>query len=236
LLPIAIEAGCDAHSDSTATQPPAIEASPAAASAFLSAEAKAPEIIIGRMNVDVGKDRVPTSDPALADRTAVFLRGAPAIEGRIVDVVVLRAAKPSHVAAVLDALRQEKATGANMKTDSRDGATETLPVAFVPTLPDCATVAWIAKDAAIDVWRAGGGVAKRVLRGLAGPDLTLGLEAVEKQGSNCAASQFALGADDAMTWGLVFDLGRAALHAPWTRTSSAVLVTAAIPGRRLSIR
>ena len=43
-----------------------------------------------------------------------------------------------------------------------------------PRVADCTTVAWIAKDAAIDVWPAGGGTAKRVIKGLAGPDMTLG--------------------------------------------------------------
>jgi hypothetical protein len=112
----------------------------------------------------------------------------------------------------------------------------TLPVSLSSRLPDCATVAWITKDASVVVWPAGGGLAKRVIRGLAGPDLTLGLEAMRRCAAACEATQFAAGADDAMGWGLVFDLTMGALHASWTRTSAVVLATTPVPGRRLTSR
>ncbi len=122
-----------------------------------------------------------------------------------------------------------------MKTETRDGATQPLPVALVRSVPDCTAVAFIGKTASIDVWPAGGGTASRVGRGLAGPDLTLGMDAVHKVTERCQASQIAVGADDAMTWGLVFDLAMEALHQPWTRTDSAVVVVDAVPGRKLSL-
>jgi hypothetical protein len=193
-----------------------------------------PDIIVDAANVAVGGDRVPTSEPALADRVAVFVTGRPMVAGQTVDVVAMRNAKPSHVAAVVAALQRAKATGANMKTEGRDGATQKLPLSFTKNLADCTTIAWIAHDAAIDVWPAGGGTAKRVVRGLAGPDMTLGMDAVRKQSSGCGASELVVGADDGMTWGLVFDLASAALHLPGARASAAVLVTNATPGRKLA--
>jgi hypothetical protein len=36
-----------------------------------------------------------------------------------------------------------------------------------------------------------------------------------------------------MTWGLIFDLATSALSAPGARASAAVLVTSAVPGRKL---
>jgi hypothetical protein len=132
-------------------------------------------------------------------------------------------------------LRQSKAAGINVKSEARDSTTQALPLGLPTRLPDCATVAWIARDASIDVWPVGGGAAKRILRGLGGPDLTLGMEAMRKDASECEATQFAVGADDGMTWGLIFDLAIAALHQPWTRTSAAVLVTGATPGRKLVV-
>jgi hypothetical protein len=196
-------------------------------------EIQAPEIIVDHASVSVGKNRLSATEPNLADRVSVFLRAAPKIEAQTVDVVILRNARPSQAVAVLAALRQSKALGANVKSETRDGATKALPVALVAKLPDCATVAWIAKDASLDVWPAGGGRAKRVPRGLAGPDLTLGMDAFRALAESCEASQFAVGADEAMTWGLVFDVGLEALHQPWTRTSAAVIVGDATPGRRL---
>jgi hypothetical protein len=207
----------------------------ATSSALATVEPQAPEIIVDHANVAVGKSRVSAVEPHLADRLAVFLRGAPMIEGRVVDVVILRNAKPSQAVGVIDALQQAKAAGAQVKTETRDGATKPLPIAFVNKLPDCAVVAWITKDAALDVWPAGGGRAKRAPRGLAGPDLTLGMDAFRVLSESCEASQFAVGADEAMTWGLEFDVAMEALHQSWTRTSAAVVVAVATPGRKLTL-
>jgi hypothetical protein len=208
---------------------------PAAPPRAAPAEPQAPEIILDHNNLDIGRSRVAAGEPALTDKALVFLRGAPKIAGHIVDVVALRGARPSNVAGLLDALQQAGATGANVKTETRDGATQGLPAALVRSLPDCTAVAWIGKTGSIDVWPAGGGGAKRVGRGLAGPDITLGMDLVHKVTESCQASQVAVGADDTMTWGLVFDMAMQALHQPWTRTSAAVVVADAVPGRKLAL-
>ena len=228
-------AACDQSPDSEA---PAVVAPPSAAPTAPPAPAPppepvAPEIIIDRSNVDVGLDRVATGEPALADSVGALLNGKPAIEGRAVDVVAMRNARPSQVGAVVAALRASKATSVVVKTEARDQTTQKLPLSFAPALPDCAVVAWIAKDSVIDVWRAGGGPARRVARGLAGPDMTLGTDAVRAQASGCNANVIAVGAEDTMTWGLVFDLATTALGAPGSRATAAVLLPAATPGKKL---
>ena len=123
----------------------------------------------------------------------------------------------------------------HVKTEARNGTTQKLPLSFAAaaSVPECATVAWIAKDAAIDVWPVGGGTAKRIVKGMAGPDMTLGTEAVAKLAGSCNASELIVGADEHFTWGLVFDLGIMSLHGPGTRLTSAVLVTNAVPGRKV---
>jgi hypothetical protein len=230
---VALAASCDNESNKAA-QAPEVGPPPAPTStASPEPEARMPDIIVDPSHVSVGSDRIPVGDPGLADKVAVFLTGRPMLAGRTVDFVAMRNAKPSQVSAVVVALQRAKAGAAGVKTDSRDGVTSTLPLSFTKNLQDCTTVAWIAKDAAIDVWPAGGGTAKRLIRGLAGPDVTLGTEAVRKQGSACASSELVVGGDDAMTWGLVFDLAMNSLHAPGARTSAAVLVTGVVPGRKV---
>jgi hypothetical protein len=198
----------------------------------------APEIIVDPNQVAVGKEHVPTAADGLADRVATLID--PALietpEERPVEVVVMRGVKPSQLAAVLVALRRARAKEAVIKTESREGSTEKLPLTFATSVPECATVAWIAKDAAIDVWPAGGGVAKRVIRGLAGPDITLGLEAISDRFEKCGASALVVGADEAMTWGLVFDLATSVLRIPGARASTAILVTGVTPGRRVELK
>lgn len=199
------------------------------------AGAEAPDIVVDPTNVSVGNAHVATGEPGLAGKIAALVAGKPMIAGQMVSVVAMRNAKPSLVAMTLQALRGAKATGAVVKTEARDGSTQKLPVAFVTSVPDCAVVAWIAKDAVTDVWPAGGGAVKRVGKGLAGPDMTLGLDAMRAAWNGCSASQIVVGADDSLPWGLVFDLGTSALQAPGARADSAVLVTSATPGRKLSL-
>jgi hypothetical protein len=193
---------------------------------------RAPDILVDAANVAIGSDHVPTGELGLADKVAMFLTGRPAIEGHTVSLVAMRPAKPSSVVAVVSALRKAKASGAVVHTEARDGSTKDLPLSFATSSFDCAAVAWIAKDAAIDVWPAGGGTPKRVIKGLAGPDMTLGTEAIMKQSGSCNANELFLGADDVLTWGLVFDLGTSALGAPGARASAAVLMRDANLGRK----
>lgn len=227
---------CDSPSDSEAPAAAQSSTAPSTAPAAPAAppEPVAPEIIVDRSNVSIGSARIPTGEPALADSVGTLLNGKPAIEGRAVDVVAMRNARPSQVAAVVAALRTAKATSIVIKTEARDQTTQKLPLSFPASLPDCTVVAWIAKDSVIDVWRAAGGPAHRVARGLAGPDMTLGTDAVRAQWSGCNAPVMAVGAEDAMTWGLVFDLGTTALGAPGSRASSAVLLTSAVPGKKVA--
>ncbi len=196
---------------------------------------RAPDIVIDGTNVSVGTNRLATGELGLADKLAVFLVGRPMVEGNAVGFVAMRNAKPSQVAAVVTALRKAKAASAVVGTEARDGTTQRVPLSFTTGVSDCTTVAWIAKDAAIDVWPAGGGTAKRIIKGLAGPDMTLGTEAMRKQWTGCGASELLVGADDVMPWGLVFDLATAATQASGTHPSTAVLVTNVVPGRKVTL-
>jgi hypothetical protein len=195
---------------------------------------KAPDIIVDSTSVSIGNQRLAAGEQGLADKVSVFVTGQPAIAGQSVDFVAMRNAKPSHVAAVVSALRHAKASGVSVKTEARDGTTQRLSLSFPARVADCAAVAWIAKDAAIDVWPAGGGTAKRIIKGMAGPDMTLGTEAVHKQAGACGSADLVVGADERFPWGLVFDLATASVQAPGARVSGAVLVTNAVPGRKLA--
>jgi hypothetical protein len=196
---------------------------------------RAPEIIVDATNISIGAQRVPAGEPGLADKVAVLVTGQPMIADQAVDFVAMRSAKPSHVAAVAWALRRARANGVNVKTSTRNDTTQKIPLSFASVVADCAAVAWIAKDAAIDVWPAGGGTAKRIIKGMAGPDMTLGGEAVQKQTGGCGANELLVGADDRFSWGLVFDLATLSLQAPGSRVSTAVLVTNAVPGRKVAL-
>jgi hypothetical protein len=233
-------AACDKSSSDAdnATAELSAEAGPAAAPAAPAAAPeppRAPEIIVDRETVAIGPEHVATGEPALVEKVGALVSGQPAIEGHTTDLVAMRNAKPSQVAAVVGALRAAKATGVKIKTAARDDTTQALQLSFASSVPDCAVVIWIAKDGVINVWPAGGGVAKRVGRGLAGPDMTLGTDAVRAQWAGCGAPAIVVGADDMMSWGLVFDLATTVLGSPGSRANAAVLITTATPGHKLAL-
>jgi hypothetical protein len=140
------------------------------------------------------------------------------------------------VTAIAEALFRAKASGARVKSEARDSTTQSIALSLPDKVADCTAVAWIAKDGAIDVWPAGGGVAKRILRGLAGPDMTLGLAAVRERREGCGAPEFVLGADDVMPWGVAFDLAENVLSVARAQANTVVLATHLVPGRKLVLR
>ncbi len=196
---------------------------------------RAPDIIVDRSTVSIGTEHLATGEPSLVDKVGALVAGQPTIEGHTTDLVAMRNAKPSQVLAVVGALRAAKATGAKVKTAARDDTTQALSLSFATSVPDCAVVLWIAKDGVIDVWPAGGGAVKRVGRGLAGPDVTLGTDAVRTQWQGCGAPAIAIGAEDTMTWGLVFDLATTVLGSPGSRANAAILIPGATPGHKLTL-
>jgi hypothetical protein len=231
-------AGCDSPSSGEQTPtvaPPPPSAPPTAAPAAPPARPAPPEIIIDRASAAIGADRVATGDTPFTDEVAAALASKPGVEGQSVDVVAMRNAKPSQVVAVAAAVRNAKASQVVIKTSARDDSTRKLPLTFGPDVPDCTVVAWIGKDGSIDVWPAGGGAARRVKRGLAGPDMTLGMDQVRTQWAGCNSPAIVAGADDAMSWGLVFDLAQTALTSPGSRASAVALVTSATPGKKITL-
>jgi hypothetical protein len=234
-LSLALAVACDKEPSNLDTRPePGPTAQPVPAPTPTVEPPRAPEIIVDTLNISIGTQRVPSGEPGMTDKVAVLVTGQPMIADQAVDFVAMRGAKPSLVAAVAAALRRAKASRVTVKTSARDQTTQSLPLLFATSFADCAAVAWIAKDAAIDVWPAGGGTAKRIIKGMAGPDMTLGTEAVQKQITGCGAQELLVGADDRFTWGLVFDLATMSLQAPGSRTSAVVLVTNAVPGRKVT--
>jgi hypothetical protein len=230
-------AACDppaTDADKSVEVPPlTVPQSPSSASA--PEPEHAPDIIVDRSSIAIGSEHLATGEPSLGDKVGALVAGRPGIEGRTVSVVAMRNAKPSQVALVVSALRGAKATAADIKSATRDDATQTLPLSFATTLPDCAVAAWIAKDGVIDLWPSSGGPVKRIARGLAGPDMTLSTDAARAQWAGCGSPSIAIGAEDTMSWGLVFDLATGILGAPGSRASTVILLTTAVPGRKLAL-
>lgn len=187
----------------------------------------------------VGAERVQPTDPDPVGQIASLLTGKPMVEGAIVEMDVKRATKPSQVVTMIAALKKAKAKGAIAKTENRDKVVQPFSITFAaPPRPDCSVVAFIAKDSKINVWPIGGGAAKTYSKGFAGPDMTLGTEGVRESTARCESSILFVGADDAMNWGLVYDLATISkmLGAGMSKvTEFAVVPGTVVPGRKVTL-
>jgi hypothetical protein len=173
--------------------------------------------------------------PDLKGRITALVAATPKIEGESLQLEASRKAPAPKVALVVRALAAAKPKEIAVKTPTRDHVPALLPIA-PGAPPSCAAAGYINKDVSVAVWTAGGGTATRFTKGFAGPDLTLGSEAMRKAASACEATAFWVGADESIAWGLVFDLAMAArtseAGAP-RATSVALLPDNAAPGRKI---
>lgn len=195
---------------------------------------KPPVVVVEDAFISVSGERIDTTGDAKG-RLVAILTGRPKVEGEILEVQALRDVKYPRVATAIAALREVKAKGAVVKTALRDRSLGELPMDFAAPAP-CSPMAMIAKDNAVLVWPASGGVAQRFTHGMAGPDLTLGSDGVRRLGASCASTTFVVAGDESTKWGLVFDLAvavRTAEGGAPKQTQAWVPAESVVPGHKL---
>jgi hypothetical protein len=178
--------------------------------------------------VIVGKDRVLLTDPAFATAVSTTVASAPGIAGTTVEVDAARPAKLSAVYSVFSALRRANAR-AEVHTTTRDKLDLVVTFSFPRSADPCAVVADIDKDAAVSVWTVGGTTAKKFTHGFAGPDITLGSDAVRKLAASCSSGVWFVSADPSIPWGSVFDLAATSMGAGDASAGMNVPDVAALP-------
>lgn len=195
---------------------------------------KPPILFIEDAAISVSGERIEATGD-VKGRLAAILAAKPKVAGEVIEIQALRDSKYGRVATAVAAVRDAKAKSAVIKTALRDNALGELPV-DLGTPAACSPVGLIAKDSAILVWPAGGGTATRFTHGMAGPDMTLGSDGMRKLGASCDSSTFVVAGDDAVKWGLVYDLAMAARSAEGgapKQTTAAIPGEAPVAGRKL---
>lgn len=237
-LVLAASLGCDKEPAKVdqLTMSAAVPSAPAALPAPVVLP-KPPVIRVDDKLCTVNGERVDLTLPDGKGRIGAILIGAPLIAGEIVQFDAPRDVHTPKVAALVAALKKAKAKGVVARTPGRDGAMGTLPLALehAPLAP-CTVSASIGKDGSISVWPSGGGTSQRFTHGFAGPDLTLGGEAIRKGAAACDSSLFVVGGEDNITWGLTFDLAMAIKSSPLpgARASQTILhADPPNPGRKV---
>lgn len=234
LAVLAAGAACDPNETSSKPAPSAAPPPPPKPPA----PPTAPTIVVDEAACTVDGEVVAFSSADAAGRIAAVLAGKPFVEGEVVSFDASRDAKTPKITAVLQALKKVKAKGGLVRTAKRDSTMGQLQLSIEhPAIGDCSATGMVNKDGSIAVWPAAGGGAKRFTRGFAGPDMTLGSQAVQKVASGCDSSVWLLAADDSLPWALPFDLALATIGAEGgaIRASHTVLLaTPPVAGRKVT--
>lgn len=198
---------------------------------------KPPLMSVDEVQCYVGGEKVDVGAADARGRVHGVLGTKPKVEGEMLELHAARAAKLSRVGALIAGARSAKARGLRVITPDRDHAEHEIEVTFGALAP-CSAIASIGRDNAINVWTAAGGTAQRFSKGMAGPDMTRGIEGVHKAAAACDSALWAIGAEPDMQWGLLYDLVTGAMGVfdggkPMKATALVVLTEPPVAGRKV---
>jgi biopolymer transport protein ExbD len=174
-----------------------------------------PLLFIDEVGPRIGPESANLTEPGghqkLASMVAEYKGKFPSEDVRL---SVDRKAKPEWVAAYLSELGKNGFRKVAIRTQSR--AEFPLEVVFTPEArasdaPKCTTVAMITEDRGTVVWKLSGGAAGKRPKGMAGPDLSMTSESIERVAKACKNSgALVVAGAKGVEWGLVYDLAASA--------------------------
>lgn len=164
----------------------------------------------------------------------------PHVEGKDIVLRVAREAKRPWVATYLSELFKAGAGSVKLKTESREGyPTELkfLAQAEAKSAPKCSAVGMILDDRSTAVWKVSGGTASRRQKGMAGPDLSMTGETLERVGKQCKDSDlFFVSGAESVEWGLIYDLAASSQRLEKFKFERMVLLDAIpTPGHKVDL-
>jgi hypothetical protein len=209
-LACAASLGCEDAPKKNPFDAPKDAAIPAPPASAIPKKEVAPELEIDTVSTKVGFERALLQNPeGRAKLTQLLTDAKKWIEGQELKVVVDRKTKVAWVATYLDELGKLGPSKITIRTDTRKDYNQEQR--FTPEAkakaPPCSLVAMVTTDFGTAVWRLSGGVASKRGRGMAGPDLSMTGETIERMGKACSdSSTFFVSVAEGVEWGLAFDL------------------------------
>jgi hypothetical protein len=162
------------------------------------------------------------------------------LDGQEVKMPVERRVKPAWVSMMLEALGSVGVSRALIRSETRaefPGEVGFVPLSKAKSSPACSVVMMVLEDRGTAVWKLGGGAAGKRGKGMAGPDLTLTGETVERYAKGCpdGTVAFVAGAEG-VDWGLLFDLAASTRKLPKAYFANlAVVPDVPVPGRPVTL-
>jgi hypothetical protein len=199
-----------------------------------------PDLAIDSISPKVGFERQNFQFPDGRSKLAAALKeNQQHFDGKQATLIIDRKAKQTWVAAYLSELGKIGVPTVLIKTDTRDEFPHELvftPESKLATSPSCSTVAMILADRGTAVWKLSGGVAGKRGKGMAGPDLSMTGETIERVAKACkgAAALFVAGAPE-IEWGLVYDLAASTKKLNVHYDATALLSITPVPGHKVEL-
>lgn len=225
------EPSAKASSEPAKTTPPATSAK---------APDTMPAVTVDEMGPFIDGQRAVLKDTGGPEKLKKIVEGLP-IKGKEVELVVIKKAKLSDVAAVIAALGAAGAPTVKVKADSRGDLPKELVVTPQNKLSGapaaCSVVTFITDKFETDVWTIGGGTAKKHVKGFAGPDLSNAGESIKKDVKKCDSKIAFFTAADGLEWEIAHLAGGALrVNDEEKKIESLVLLNEApVPGRPVKL-
>jgi len=201
----------------------------------------APILEIDTVSPKVGFERALLQHPeGKAQLTTLLTDAKRWIEGKDVVLIVDRKTKVPWVATYLDELGKVGPSKITIRTDTRKEFSQDqrfIPEAKVQA-PPCSVVGMVMSDYSTAVWKLSGGTAGKRSKGMAGPDLSMTGDTIERFAKGCKeSSTFFVSVAEGIEWGLAFDLAASSRVLEHAKFDSSVLLNE-IPtaGQKVSLK
>jgi hypothetical protein len=104
--------------------------------------------------------------------------------------------------------------------------------------PPCSVVGMVTQDYATAVWKLSGGVAGKRAKGMAGPDLSMTGDTIERFAKGCKESRtFFVQVAEGIEWGLAFDLAASSHVLEHAKFDDNVLLgEIPVPGHKVTLK
>jgi len=241
LLLLSLSSGCEDAPKKNPFDPPKDAPVPAPPASAIPKPDVAPTLEIDTISPKVGSERALLMHPeGKAELTRLLSAARRWFDGKPAVLIVDRKTKVAWVATYLDELAKIGVSNVTIRTDTRKEFSQDqhfVPEAKVQA-PPCSVVGMVTSDYSTAVWKLSGGTAGKRGKGMAGPDLSMTGETIERFAKGCKESTtFFVQVAEGIEWGLAFDLAassRVLEHAKFDTT--VLLGEIPTPGRKVELK
>ena len=202
--------GCEDDPKKNPFDPPKDAPIPAPPASAIPKPDVAPVLEIDSVSPKVGFERALLQHPeGKAQLTQLLNDQKRWLEGKDVVLIVDRKTKVPWVATYLDELAKVNPSKITIKTETRKEYSQDQHFVSEAKVqaPPCSVVGMVTSDYGTAVWKISGGTAGKRTKGMAGPDLSMTGDTIERFAKGCKeSSTFFVSVADGIEWGLAFDL------------------------------